>query len=250
MMVCPPADSSAAPMPVRMEFAGGQVMCQILPSGTAVPDLLQTVLPVAMRTALDEIGPPPQPAVLTIRLQKPPPFYKRALLLVPSDVLATQEGDEIRLQPGRDPLKLAFRLGHELSHWLLVKRHPARPPLWLDEGLANHLGAAAAEAAARPLGQTVERPVPDRLKPHLQPLDDLVARRVYPRPPAEVGAFYWQAETLVTALRDKLGRDAFREYLGLMAVPEPPGWEAPLRERWYFNDADFRWLADRIAQAP
>jgi hypothetical protein len=33
-------------------------------------------------------------------------------------------------------------------------------------------------------------------------------------------------------------------------VPNPPNWQVPLRERWYFSDWDFHWLAEQIRPAP
>jgi hypothetical protein len=230
--------------PELFEFADGAVQCEVVPAGNTIPDLVRTTLPIAMRMALAELGPPPGPARLIVRLQKPPPFYKRALLRV--EAHAVQAGDEILLTPGADPLKLAFRLGHEFSHWLVYKQHPARPPLWLDEGLANAIAAAAAEACARTLKLKIERPEPPKLDRHLFTLEQLVARQDYPRQPDEVGAFYWQAEALVAALRRKLAPADFKTYLSLLAVPDPPAWDAPLRERWYFNDGDMAWFARQI----
>lgn len=245
-MTPPPPAASAAAAPLRLEFADGLVVCHIFGANGPIPELVPDTLAIAMRTVIEELGAPPEPATLTIRLQKPPPFYKRAKAMFHAEALAVQEGDDIRLQPGQDPLKLAFRLGHELSHWITYKQHPARPPLWLDEGLANIMGVAAAEAAARPLKQTVERPLPNKLPGNLYALDELLRLDTYPRQPAQVGAFYWQAEALVGALRQKLGREAFHDYLATMSVPQPPSWEEPLRERWYFNEADFRWLGEQI----
>ena len=246
LMIPPPCASAAAAAPLRLEFANGIVICNIFAADGTIPDLVPDTLAIAMRTVLEELGAPPESATLTIHLQKPPPFYKRARAMFHAEALATQAGDGIRLHPGQDPLKLAFRLGHELTHWIVYKQHPVRPPLWLDEGLANILGAASAAAAARPLKQTVDRPFPNKLLGSVYSLDELLQLDAYPRQPAQVGAFYWQAEALVGALRQKLGRAAFNDYLDAMTVPQPPPWDAPLRDRWYFNDADFRWLADQI----
>ena len=179
--------------PLRLVFADGLVACDVFPAGNdPVPELVLSALPIAMRTALEQIGPPPGPSRLAIRLQPPPPFHRRALARFRAEPIATQQGDDILLQPGTDPLKLAFRLGHELSHWLVERRHAARPPLWLDEGLANLVGAAAAEAAARPLSQTVVRPGSSDSGAHRHSLEELVALESYPRHPAASAAFYRQ----------------------------------------------------------
>lgn len=241
-----PASAEPVP-PVQRDFDNGRISCTIVPAqDKPVPEILVNTLPVAMRTALEILGPLPQPTALTIRIQAPPPFYKRAASLFRAEPLATQRGDEILLNPGRDPLKLAFRLGHELAHWLAYKQFPVRPPLWLDEGLANGVGAASADACARSLRQTIERPPPPRLDRHLFPLDELITLRNYPSTPAGTGAFYWQAEALVSSLRHKLGPAEFRTYLALLSIPNPPAWDAPLRERWYFTDWDIGWLARQI----
>ncbi len=230
---------------VRQDFADGRIACVISSSGD-VPEIVSAVLPIAMKAALERIGPPPESARLEIRLLAPPPFYKRAKALFRAEAFAVQTGDEIALHPGSDPLKLAFRLGHELAHWLTYKRHAARPPLWLDEGLAQMVASEAAETCARTRKQTLERPRPPKLEGHLFPLDELVGLRAYPSSAARSAAFYWQAEALVRALHGRLGAAEFAVYLGLLSAPDAPAWQAPLRERWYFSDWDLNWLAEQI----
>ena len=61
-----------------------------------------------------------------------------------------------------------------------------------------------------------------------------------------MGAFYWQAEALVAALREKLGKAEFQTYLGLLSAPGAPAWDAPLRDRWYFTDWDIDWFERQI----
>ena len=230
---------------IRQDFADGRIVCVISSSGE-VPEIVSAVLPIAMKAALERIGPPPDPAQLSIRLLDPPPFYKRAKALFQAEAFATQTGDEIALHPGKDPLKLAFRLGHEVTHWLAYKRHPARPPLWLDEGLAQMVASEAAETCARTRKQDLERPRPPKLEGHLLTLDELVGMRSYPPSAARSAAFYWQAEALVRALHARLGTAEFAVYLGLLSAPGAPDWQAPLRERWYFSDWDVNWLAEQI----
>lgn len=230
----------------NLTFANGTLTCEIVSAGDSIPGLVLSTLPVAMQAALEQVGAPPGPARLTVRLQEAPPFPRRALAWFRAEASALQQGDEILLRAGEDPLKLAFRLGHELAHWLTQRRHPARPPLWLDEGLAQRVGAAAAEACARTRKQTAERPRPPRLDRNLFTLDELVALRTYPRSESRSAAFYWQAEALAAALHRRLGDREFNAYLGAMASRDAPGWAIPLRERWYFTDWDFTWLAQQI----
>lgn len=230
---------------VRQTFTEGRIACEIT-AAREIPDVVATVLPIAMKAALDRMGPPPEPARLIIRLLEPPPFYKRAKALFQTEAFATQTGNEIALHPGKDPLKLAFRLGHELAHWLAYQQHPVRPPLWLDEGLAQIVAAEAAERCARSAKQKLERPLPPKLEEHLFSLDELVGLRAYPPTAARSAAFYWQAEALVRALSGRLGAAEFAAYLAMLCVPAAPDWEAPLRERWYFSDWDMDWLAQQI----
>lgn len=227
-------------------FADGQIQCEVVSSRAPIPEPILVVLPIAMKTALTQVGPPVEPALLTIHLLPPPPFYQRVRALFRVEVSASQQGDEIQLQADDDPLKLAFRIGHELSHWLVAKRYPVRPPLWLDEGLAQVVAAAAAETCARTQKQSLERPRPPKLDRNLYSLDELIALQAYPQTADRSAAFYWQAEALVHALRERLGLVEFTVYLGILSSPSPPAWQAPLRERWYFSDWDFNWLAQQI----
>ena len=233
-----------------LSFADGNIACEIVSKRAPVPELLLTVLPIAMNTALEHVGGPPEPVRLTLRLQETPPFYKRAKALFRLETFAVQENDDILLRVGEDPLKLAFRIAHELSHWLVSKRHAIRPPLWLDEGLANLVGAAAADTCARTLSQKLERPRPPKLDQNLFEIDELIGLQAYPANADRAAAFYWQAEALVSAIRKRLGPAEFTVYLGLLSSPGAPDWRTPLHERWYFSDWDFNWLAQQILPPP
>lgn len=241
-----PARGDMAPL----VFAEGRIRVQIVAEHGAIPPLVLATLPLAMDAAVEPIGAPAEPAVLTVRLLAPPSFYKRLKALFRIEAFAEQAGDEIRLYPGDDPLKLAFRLGHELAHWLTAQRHPARPPLWLDEGLAQLVGATAAETCARVHKQNLERPPPPDLSVNLFTLADLTTLAAYPRSAGRSAAFYWQAEALVRALHRKLGRGDFAIYLGHLSAPNPPAWDRTLRETWYFSNWDLHWLAEQIRPAP
>ena len=54
---------------------------------------------------------------------------------------------------------------------------------------------------------------------------------------------YFFADNVVCAL---LAQVPMAVYLGLLSAPDAPGWQAPLRERWYFSDWDVNWLAEQI----
>ncbi|HQQ61389.1 MAG TPA: hypothetical protein PKU89_08655 [Kiritimatiellia bacterium] len=236
----------AAGAATTLVFARGRITCDISYPGEFLPEAVGMTLPMAMNAALELIGPPATPARLSLRLLEPPSFYKRLKAMFRAEVFALQQGNEIALHPGSNPLKLAFRLGHELSHWLASQKNPARPPLWLDEGLAQLAATTAAATCARTLKQTLSRPPPARLAQHLFALEELTRLTDYPQNAHRSAAFYWQTEELVRALRDKLGPEAFAAYLDLLSGPDAPAWDTPLRDRWYFSDWDMNWLAGQI----
>ncbi len=242
--------SRAQAVSTNLTFADGQIACELSSQRETIPDLVLATLPVAMDAARKAIGTPNEPVRLSIRLLEPPPFYKRLKTMFQVEAYAVQENDEIRLHAGHDPLKLAFRLGHELSHWLVYKRYSVRPPLWLDEGLAQMVAGSAAEACARTHKQDLERPRPPKLDEHMYSLGELIALRTYPRSAACSAAFYWQAEALVGAIHKRLGPAEFAVYLGLLCAADAPAWDIPLRERWYFSDWDLNWLAEQIRPGP
>jgi len=233
----------------HFSYGDGRITCEICPEEEGMSDEAATVLPVAMKVAIQEVGLPDAPAHLTIQLEGPPSLSQRIWGLFHAETFAIQEGDTLRLRMTNVPLNLSFRMAHEFSHWLVSKRYPARPPLWLDEGLANEVGGKAAAIIARTNSQKLERPKPAQLSEKAYTLEALTQLRGYPRSEARIAAFYWQAEALVQAIRKRLGDTEFAVYLGLLASPAAPDWQAPLRERWYFSDGDFEWLARQI-QAP
>jgi len=231
-------------------FADGRITCELNSEKKTLPSQAVSILPVAMKVALQEVGTPDQPAHLTIHLEGKPSFWQRIRSLFEAETFAIQEGDTLRLHSTDHPLKLSFRMAHEFSHWLVFKQYSTRPPLWLDEGLAQEVGATAAAIIARTQSKKLERPIPSNLKKNSYTLDELTALRDYPKRDARIAAFYWQAEALVRALRKRLGPSEFALYLELLASPHAPDWQAPLRERWYFNDGDFDWLSRQIQPRP
>ncbi len=235
---------------VRLDLAGGQIACQIISPQADIPPRVLTVLPMAMNAALDHVGLPAGQVQLVLRLQPPSSFRARLRARFRPEPAASQRGEEIRLYPDEDPLKLTFRLAHELSHWLVQQKHPARPPLWLDEGLAQLAATAAAETSARVHKQTLARPQPPGLAQHFSTLEELTAFSSYPPSAEASAAFYWQAEALVSAIRRKLGPAGFHEYLAMLCRPDAPGWQNPLRDRWYFSEADFQALGRAITPGP
>jgi len=245
-LLCLTACSTAAASH-DFSFAEDRVTCTVTaPEANEIPPDVLSSIPLAMKIAIQEVGQPATHAHLSIRLKGAPGFRERIRGLFHPEIFAIQEGDELRMHVPEDPLKLTFRIAHEASHWLVAQQFPSRPPLWLDEGLAQAVGATAASAAARTRSQQLERPQPVRLLDAAYTLEELTALTRYPDRKAQVAAFYWQAEALTQALRKKLGKEAFAEYLALLSSPEAPDWQVPLRTRWYFNDGDMDWLSRQI----
>ena len=227
-------------------FADGLVSCRLLPNGGLEPELPLAVLPIAMNSALASIGPPDTPAEVIVQIQAAPSFLDRAFHFFQPIPTATQQDDAITVVGEKDPLKLGFRLAHELSHWLVQKKHVTKPPLWLDEGLANLAGSQTADICARVYKRNLARSPPDRLEQNLFSIEELVALQEYPPAVDRSAAFYWQAEALVAAIREKLGHGEFMNYLRLLCSPDPLDWKKPLREQWYFSDWDFQFLARQV----
>lgn len=233
----------------ELSFADGRIRCVITSAQPTLPADFLPAISIAMNVALEYIGAPSEPARLTIRLQPPPTFTQRFTEWFRREAAARQQADEVQVREDADPLKLTFRLAHELSHWLVSRRYSVRPPLWLDEGLAQRIGAEAADTCARTRKQTLDRPRPPALDRNLHSVNELTALQAYPQSEARAAAFYWQAEAMVNALHRKLGAADFTAYLGLLSSPGAPPWQQPLRERWYFSDWDFHWLEQQIRPA-
>ena len=58
-------------------FAEGRIACEVSARHDAVPAQVATVLPIAMKTAMEIVGEPAETLRISIRLEETPPFYKR-----------------------------------------------------------------------------------------------------------------------------------------------------------------------------
>lgn len=241
---------SANAATTNLTHAGGRIVGTIIMEAGEIPPLFVTCWPVAAKAVESLVGVPEEPAELTIRLRPPPTAGQRLRAFWHGEVFAMQHGDTIEIHVETDSLKLSFRLAHEMCHWVVAKRHPGRLPLWLDEGLAQMAGDAAAQTAARMNKQSLQRPQPPKLSGNLLTLTELTALTTYPVGRHRVAAFYWQAEALARHLHQRLGPQEFAVYLSLLGAPTPPTWQAPLRERWYFSDDDIAWLDERLHPQP
>lgn len=243
--------AAALAAPRQLSLAGGRIAAEVHLPAEENPERVTRLLTIAANAAVDHVGPLPEGARLTIHLEPPPSCWQRlkAGFWTPP-AHGQQEQNEIRLTTDADPLKLGFRLGHELTHWIIEQKYSRRPPLWLEEGLAQVVGAATAESCGRVFQMNFSRPPPPDLAAHTFSLEELTRLSAYPRSPTRAAAFYWQAEALVRDLREQLGPQIFAEYLGMLSAPESPHWQPPLLEKWYFSGADFDRLRRRIQPPP
>lgn len=208
----------------------------VFPAGlqddSALNDAERRLWRVAARAAADVAGPVPDGAS-PVRVSFAPPLRRGG-----DGVLGESRGESIAVTASADPLKTAFRAGHECAHAVLAMRFGAGVlPLWLEEGLAQLSGWRAADAFARTSGMQ-SRPVPPP-EPWLD-FDALVATADYPGDAASVAAFYWQSALLVRALHARLGPAAFEEFLAVAASGGDVS--AHLREKCWFSDGDFERL--------
>ena len=241
----PPPPASIAPAPPPRPFAEGRLLVR-WESGPIPPDI-DRALTLAVPAALEILPPPPDPPTVVLRPLPAPSRWSRLFSLNRPQPNALHSKGLVQISPVGDLDALAFRLAHEFSHELALCAFPARPPLWLDEGLAQYAAARAAAAAARTQGRTSVRVPPEHLDDAAYSLDDLTALADYPSDPDRAAAFYWQAEILVTRLHASLG-PRFPDYLRELCVPNPPSWQLPLRRDYYFNDDDFTALDRKIRQ--
>lgn len=225
----------------------GMLTCQVVPL-SAEPEFFHPALQIAMRSAMEHFPPPTRSATLTIE-QLPATTRGMAKWAFPH-ANATMQENHLAVRLTEDPIRLAYRLTHELTHWLVWNDFGNHPPLWLDEGFAAYV-------AAQSLGPSSRRfkmdPVQLDILANISnsyTLDTLTALQRYPRKPEEVAAFYWQSEQLVRELHRILGKDDFTAFMKAVGQKhpksKPPDWRSYLRRKYYFNASDFKRLEQVI----
>jgi hypothetical protein len=123
-------------------------------------------------------------------------------------------GDELFLslrntQPG-EPAFDSHILAHETTHAVVARLYPGtRWPLWLNEGLAEYMGAAS--VAAR-------KNQPIRRHEHTltfagMSLDELQQMQVYPQDPVQVAQLYETSEKLIRFIMTELPKDRFTQFI-------------------------------------
>ncbi len=133
----------------------------------------------------------------------------------PSWAASFARGDELYLSlrntgPGQ-PAFDSHTLAHETTHAVVARLYPGmRWPLWLNEGLAEYMGAAS--VAAR-------KNQPIRRHEHTltfadMSLDELQQMQVYPQDPIQVAQLYETSEKLIRFIMTELPKERFTQFLG------------------------------------
>lgn len=139
-------------------------------------------------------------------------------------------------------------LAHELAHQALAAGTPARRPplpLWMEEGLAQHLGARAANALLALRG--VPRLPPPEWTPNpalpAGPRMSEAYATAYPPPGPLTPAFYLQSRAWAGLVDSGRGTNAWPVVLGALAE-RPAAWREILEKRFHFPPALMQKLDD------
>jgi hypothetical protein len=122
-------------------------------------------------------------------------------------------GDELFLDLRNNGSGEAFdsrTLAHETTHAVVARIYPAaRWPVWLNEGVAEYMGAASVAARKN---QTVKRQE-HNLNFASMPLDEMQALQTYPQDVVKVTQLYETGEKLIRFIMTELPRDRFVKFV-------------------------------------
>jgi len=121
-------------------------------------------------------------------------------------------GDELFLNL-RNQEGMAFDsriLAHETTHAVVARLYPGtRWPLWLNEGLAEYMGAASVAARKN---QTIKRHE-HTLNFASMSLDEIQELQAYPQDPIQVAELYETAEKLIRFIMTELPKERFTQFI-------------------------------------
>lgn len=133
---------------------------------------------------------------------------------VPSWAGSFTHGDDLFLNirnttPGEPPFD-SRTLAHETTHAVVARLYPGTTwPLWLNEGLAEYMGAASVAARKN---QPIARHE-HTLNFASMSLDELQQIKVYPDDPVQVAELYETAEKLIRFIMTELPRERFTKFI-------------------------------------
>jgi hypothetical protein len=134
-----------------------------------------------------------------------------------ADGLAFNTGREIYLRRDVEPAKRPDRLAHELTHFVLRQTYGDGIPLWLDEGLASHLGFAVSRSYRAARGCRMAGAWPGLQWSPAESLESLTSRESVPDDYESARLFYRASEEMVAWIEDRLGTTRMREFVAAVA---------------------------------
>ncbi len=169
---------------------------------------------------------------IAMRLGVEPPAHPIRILLVPEktgwdvliraigsrpDGLAVSSRDEVFLREGAVDALRPDRLAHELVHIVMRDAYGTNVPLWLDEGLAGHLGVAVSRDYRSLRGRRLTGEWAGFPDARAESLAELTQRRELPEDPAAARFFYRAAQELVTLIENRIGTARLPAYVADVA---------------------------------
>lgn len=129
-------------------------------------------------------------------------------------------------------------IAHEVVHLCLRDAYGDKLPLWLEEGLAAHLGWRITRGYHELRGKHLQR-APADIDPALfRPIDELAEVQEYPEDPAEGRAFYRQVEAWMSVVAARIGDEQLGRFVRAVALDKRP-WREVLA-------GDYEWRAEEI----
>jgi len=161
------------------------------------------------------------------------------------DGLALHLHNEVYVSGRGTDARLKVQLAHEIVHLRLWQHYGERLPLWLEEGLALHLGWRMARTYHAADARTLSRSARAVAEREFIPVERLVRRTTYPEESAAARAFYREAEELVRLLHEELGDEGLSLYVRRMAE-NPPGWRRVLQQSFSWSEERIQSLAEQV----
>jgi len=134
------------------------------------------------------------------------------------DGLAVSLRDEIFLRDGGVEAARPDRLAHELVHVVMRDAYGTNVPLWLDEGLAGHLGLAVSRDYRSKYGRRVTGKWAGLSGEEVETIEKLTQRRELPEDPAAARFFYRATQELVTLIENRIGSARMPAYVADVAT--------------------------------
>lgn len=162
------------------------------------------------------------------------------------DGLALHYRNEIFLRDDPGQRARPDRIAHEMVHFHLRAAYGPDVPLWLDEGLAGHLGVAIARDFRARRERRLTGELPALPAEAWLPLAELTARRGLPDRPELANVYYREAQELVTAIAGRIGEERLPEFVQRVAGGR--SWRRVLEKTFGWAPADFEELESAVRQ--